>query len=201
LGFACSSIKSLKSWAKAGGCGLEGTRYAADRDVALKLLPERIADDLGRRRSHARDTDCGRARLRTSCRHHSRDLKPGNIMITDGGVLKVLDFGLAKLGVASPDTDAAETPPFAPLTMIGLAVGTPDYMSPEQARGDPVDARSDVFAFGIVLYQMLTGQLPFRGSSRSDHLRQLHFSVPTPVVTLRADVPPALAAVVTKALG
>jgi serine/threonine protein kinase/Flp pilus assembly protein TadD len=240
-----------------GGMGVvwQARDTRLERDVALKLLPDRIADDLGRERfareaksasalNHPNivtiyeiDSDAGvnfiamelirgatlGQRLSQgplgiptaiayatqiadalACAHQAgvihRDLKPGNIMITSGGALKVLDFGLAKFGAARPDTDLAESPTFAPLTMAGLAVGTPDYMSPEQALGDSVDARSDVFAFGVVLYQMLTGKLPFRGSSRSDHLRQLHFTAPTPIATLRRDVPPALTAIVMKTL-
>ncbi len=226
-----------------------------DRDVALKVLPERIADDLGRERfrreaksasalNHSSivtiyeiDSDAGvdfiamefiqgetlahrlaRGPLEIplaiayatqiadalACAHAAgiihRDLKPGNIMIVSTGGLKVLDFGLAKAGAQPSNTAINETPTLAPLTVAGVNVGTPDYMSPEQAIGDPVDARSDVFSFGVVLYQMLTGALPFRGSSRSDLLRQLHFVAPPPVAALRFDVPPALAAVVAKAL-
>jgi tetratricopeptide (TPR) repeat protein len=233
-----------------------------DRDVALKVLPDRFTDELGRERfareaksasalNHPNivtiyeiDSDAGvdfiamefirgdtlAHRLANgalaipeaidyathiadalACAHDAgiihRDLKPGNIMIMSTGTgtvtgtahVKVLDFGLAK-GAPPSDTGIAETPTFAPLTMAGLAVGTPDYMSPEQALGAPVDARSDVFSFGVVSYQMLTGTLPFRGSSRSDLLRQLHFNAPVPIQTLRPDVPPALVAIVAKAL-
>ena len=138
-----------------------------------------------------------------SCAHQAgiihRDLKPGNIMITAAGTLKVLDFGLAKPALRS-DTPVAETPTFTALTQDGIPVGTPDYMSPEQALGDAVDARSDVFSFGVVLYLMLTGKLPFQGGSRSDALRRLHFDSPTPVTTVRPGVPPRLAAVVAKAM-
>jgi serine/threonine protein kinase len=85
-------------------------------------------------------------------------------------------------------------------TKAGVAVGTLDYMSPEQALGDAVDARSDVFALGVVLYQMLTGARPFRGSSRSDLLRQIHFTTPASIATLRRGVPEELVAIVGKAL-
>ena len=140
-----------------------------------------------------------------ACAHQAgiihRDLKPGNIMIASTGALKVLDFGLAKSGAApQSDADLAQAPTVTPLTMAGVAVGTPDYMSPEQAIGDRVDKRSDVFSFGVVLYQMLTRTLPFRGSSRSELLRQLHLGTPIPIETPRPDVPPALAAIVAKAL-
>jgi serine/threonine-protein kinase len=226
-----------------------------DRDVALKVLPERIADDLGRERfrreaksasalNHSSivtiyeiDSDAGvdfiamefiqgetlahrlaRGPLEIplaiayatqiadalACAHAAgiihRDLKPGNIMIASTGGLKVLDFGLAKAGVHQSSTAIDETPTIAALTREGVNLGTPDYMSPEQALGDPVDGRSDVFSFGVVLYQMLTGTLPFRGSSRSDRLRQLHLATPVPAATLRPDLPPGLGAVVTKAL-
>jgi eukaryotic-like serine/threonine-protein kinase len=138
-----------------------------------------------------------------ACAHQEgiihRDLKPGNIMITSAGALKVLDFGLAKTATPS-ELPAAESSTIASLTMAGSTVGTPDYMSPEQAVGDPVDARSDVFSFGVVLYQMLTGNLPFRASSRSELLRKLHVDRPAAIATLRPDVPPRLTAVVDKAL-
>ena len=95
-----------------------------------------------------------------------RDLKPGNVMVTDTGV-KVLDFGIAKY--SRPVDENAETATSGltepAITARGQIVGTPAYMSPEQAEGKPVDARSDVFAFGIVLYEMVCGQVPFRGDT------------------------------------
>ena len=91
-----------------------------------------------------------------------RDLKPANIMLTSDGHVKVMDFGVAKR-LTSSDTDL--TTIAGGMTAPGEIVGTPAYMSPEQLRGEPVDARSDVFAFGLVLYEMLTGTHPFRATT------------------------------------
>lgn len=93
-----------------------------------------------------------------------RDLKPGNIKIDDDGVVKVLDFGIAKAiegGVSTEDST---------ITLPGRVIGTPSYMSPEQARGKAIDHRSDIWSFGCVLYEMLTGRPPFKGETRSDTL-------------------------------
>jgi Tol biopolymer transport system component/serine/threonine protein kinase len=93
-----------------------------------------------------------------------RDLKPSNIMVDEHGVVRVLDFGLAKLTQAEPDEDGP-TETMGPKTAEGTIVGTASYMSPEQAQGKPVDARSDVFSFGAVLYEMLCGHKAFTGES------------------------------------
>jgi tetratricopeptide (TPR) repeat protein/predicted Ser/Thr protein kinase len=111
-----------------------------------------------------------------------RDLKPQNLMLTPSGQLKVLDFGLAHLeaGEAGSEISTAER-----LTALGTVVGTPGYMSPEQAEGQAVDARTDVFSLGIVLYEMLTGQTPFRSTSVAGVLYEIVHRAPEPAARLR----------------
>jgi Tol biopolymer transport system component/predicted Ser/Thr protein kinase len=109
-----------------------------------------------------------------------RDLKPGNIMVSEHGLVKVLDFGLAKLTESALGEDEA-TRTAKPRTEEGTVVGTAAYMSPEQAEGKPVDARSDIFSFGAVLYEMVTGARAFRGDSRMSTLAAVLHHEPAPM--------------------
>lgn len=116
-----------------------------------------------------------------------RDIKPANIMVTGAGQIKVLDFGLAKLSErVAVDSDAA-TRTVPTRTEEGVILGTVAYMSPEQAEGKPVDARADVFSFGAVLYEMLTGRKPFQGDSNLSILTAILHKQPTPLKESRPD--------------
>ncbi|MFX0108367.1 MAG: FlgO family outer membrane protein, partial [Candidatus Hodarchaeota archaeon] len=117
-----------------------------------------------------------------------RDVKSDNVMLTDEGVVKIMDFGLAKLKGATK------------LTKTGTTMGTLQYMSPEQAQGTEVDQRADIFSFGVILYEMITGQLPFKGEYEAAVIYSIVNETPEPLARYKADVPEGLQRMVDKAL-
>ncbi|MGH9968893.1 MAG: protein kinase domain-containing protein [Pyrinomonadaceae bacterium] len=128
-----------------------------------------------------------------------RDIKPENVMLRTDGYVKVLDFGLAKL--AAPKAIDTVEPTLAKVeTEPGLVMGTVQYMSPEQARGLEVDARTDIFSLGVVLYEMVAGRAPFEGGTTSDVLATILKTEPRPLSSKSAEAPTELEQIVTKAL-
>ena len=246
----------------AGGMGevYRATDTRLDRTVAIKVLPEHLADDPQRRERFEREAKAvsslnhphictlhdvgeqdgvhylvmelvegdtlqqrlekGRLPLDQALEYAiqiadaldkahrqgvvHRDLKPGNIMITKSAGVKLLDFGLAKLkgdaGEVSPLSQMPTQDPSAPLTAEGTIIGTLQYMAPEQLEGKEADARTDIFAFGAVVHEMVTGKKAFVGASQASLIGSIMNSEPPSISTLEAMTPPAFDYVVRTAL-
>src|SRR5512135_1512907 len=184
----------------------DGTDFIAMEYVEGKTLDQRI----GHRGLRLNDAlKCAVQIADALAKAHSagivhRDLKPTNIMVNENGVVKVLDFGLAKLtekiqgdkygSTASLDAEGKS------LTGEGLIIGTVSYMSPEQAEAKKVDARSDIFSFGSVLYEMVTGQRAFQGTSKISTLSAILHQEPEPVSTISSAIPADLEKLISRCM-
>jgi predicted esterase len=179
----------------------EGTTYIAMELVEGRTLREVIADGplpIDQAVRLASQIAEGLAKAHAAGIVH-RDIKPANVMVTGDGVVKILDFGLAK-PLTTPEGQAIAGPTLTTETREGVIVGTPHYMSPEQLSGDSVDHRSDQFAFGVVLYEMVSGKPPFDGPSVRAIISAILVNPPPPLRHLRPDLPVELDRIICRCL-
>ncbi len=183
----------------------DGTQYISMEYVPGKTLDQLIGRKglrLGEALKYALQIADALAQAHSAGIVH-RDLKPSNIIVTQNGLVKVLDFGLAKLTEVAADQSeetALITERDAPKTEEGAIVGTVAYMSPEQAEGKKVDARSDIFSFGSLLYEMVTGNEPFRRDSKLSTLSAILRDEPKPVSAVMSDAPRDLEKIIARCL-
>lgn len=177
----------------------EGSNYIVTEFIDGETLREKLRERL----SMNEITDiAAQAASALAAAHHAgivhRDIKPENIMIRRDGILKVLDFGLAKLSLPSAEAGSEAATMFR--TEPGMVMGTANYMSPEQARGLKVDARTDIWSLGVILYEMATRKLPFAGPTPADTLVAI-LNQPTPMIdTINGDAPAELKRIIEKTL-
>ncbi len=181
---------------------IEDTHYIVIEYVAGETLRRRIASTSGEGMKLAEAVEmAAQVSAALAAAHEAgithRDIKPENVMVRPDGIVKVLDFGLAKLTEVAPSVvDSRAATLVRNDTETGMVMGTPGYMSPEQARGERVDARTDIFSLGAMLYEMVAGRPPFAGATTSEIIAALLRDEPPPLI----GAPPALERIVSRAL-